>query len=249
MFDLIAKGHKPASPGDIAPLMISWGLHLLLVAGIVIPLLFVTGEIPQVPNMMAFVAASPAPPPPPPPPAAPAGPKAAAAAKPVPTSGPNAAPIEAPSEILPEKPVDAGTQGVPGGVEGGVPGGVIGGVLGGLLDAPPPPPPPVAPPAPPAPRAPVRVGGEIQTPSLVRRVEPVYPEIAVSAQMEGVVILEAVVGRDGHVEDVRVLRGIPLLDNAAKAAVMQWQYSPLLLNGKPERFILTVTVSFHLKRS
>ena len=49
-------------------------------------------------------------------------------------------------------------------------------------------------------------------------------------------------------EDVRVLRSIPLLDNAAKAAVRQWEYSPLLLNGKSERFIVTVTVSFQLKR-
>jgi protein TonB len=95
----------------------------------------------------------------------------------------------------------------------------------------------------------VRVGGEIQTPALVKRVAPVYPEIAVDAQLEGMVILEATVGRDGRVEDVRVLRSIPLLDNAAKAAVMQWEYSPLLLNGKPERFILTVTVSFRLQRN
>jgi protein TonB len=61
-----------------------------------------------------------------------------------------------------------------------------------------------------------------------------------------VVILEATVGRDGRVEEVRVLRSVPLLDNAARDAVLQWEYAPLLLNGKPERFILTVTLSFNL---
>jgi protein TonB len=130
-------------------------------------------------------------------------------------------------------------EGVAGGIEGGVPGGVVGGVVGGLPDVPPPPPPP-------APRAPVRTGGALQPPALITRVPPVYPPIAVSAKIEGVVILEATVGRDGRVEEVRVLRSVPLLDNAAKDAVLQWEYAPLLLNGKAERFILTVTLSFDL---
>lgn len=248
MFDLYSGEHKPASPGDATPLVISWGVHLVIIAAVVVPLMFVVGETPEVPSMMAFVASAPAPPPPPPPPAAPAA-TAPAAAKPVPTTGTNAAPIEAPSEIAPEPEGDMSEVGVPRGVEGGVPGGVVGGVLGGMLDAPPPPLPPAPPPPAPAPRAPIRAGGEIQAPTLLRRVPPVYPPVAVDAQMEGVVILEATVGRDGHVEDVAVLRSIPLLDKAAKEAVMQWQYAPLLLNGKPERFILTVTVSFRLQRS
>ncbi len=83
-------------------------------------------------------------------------------------------------------------------------------------------------------------------PALLERVEPEYPPIAVRAQVKGVVILEAVVGLDGRVEDVRVLRSIPLLDAAAIQAVRKWRYSPLLLNGTPERFVLTVTVSFSL---
>jgi protein TonB len=86
----------------------------------------------------------------------------------------------------------------------------------------------------------------MQPPALVRRVNPTYPDLAVRANVEGVVILEAVVDREGHVEDVRVLRSMPLLDRAALDAVRQWQYSPLLLNGKPERFVLTVVVSFRL---
>ena len=104
---------------------------------------------------------------------------------------------------------------------------------------PPPLPPPVA-------RAPVRIGGEVKAPALIGRVEPEYPPIAVRAQVQGVVILEAVVDPHGRVEDVRVLRSILLLDKAAITAVRQWRYSPLLLNGTAERFVLTVTVSFSL---
>jgi protein TonB len=160
---------------------------------------------------------------------------------------PRAAPIEPPREIVEEMHVDTGSaDGVPGGVEGGIAGGVVGGVVGGLstgLPAPPPPPPPRATPVV---REPVRVGGDLKAPALVARVEPEYPALAVRAQVQGVVILEAVVGPEGRVEEVRVLRSIPLLDNAAIAAVRQWRYSPLLLNGMPERFVVTVTVSFSL---
>jgi protein TonB len=77
-------------------------------------------------------------------------------------------------------------------------------------------------------------------------VSPDYPQIAINAKVEGVVILEATVGTDGAVRHVRVLRSSPLLDKAAVDAVKQWRYSPLQLNGRAEPFILTVTVSFNL---
>jgi protein TonB len=145
-------------------------------------------------------------------------------------------------QIAPEIPDD---EGVEGGVDGGIPGGVIGGVLGGLIDAPPPPPPP--PPAPPVTRGPVRVGGQIQQPQLLHRVEPVYPAVAVAAQLKGTVILEALVDAEGLVTDVKVLRTAGrLLDDAAREAVRQWRYSPLVLNGVRERFILTVVLQFNL---
>jgi TonB family protein len=71
--------------------------------------------------------------------------------------------------------------------------------------------------------------------------------VAVSAHLEGLVILEAVVDRDGRVAEVKVLRSAhPLLDREALLAVRQWQYTPLLLNGIKERFLVTVTLSFHL---
>ena len=90
----------------------------------------------------------------------------------------------------------------------------------------------------------MRVGGDLKAPALVERVEPEYPPLAVRAKVQGVVIFEARVDRQGRVEDVRVLRSIPLLDNAAIAAVRR--YSPSLSNGQPERFLLTVTLSFSL---
>ncbi|HVG69854.1 MAG TPA: energy transducer TonB [Vicinamibacterales bacterium] len=243
MFDLITgqTRHIPSKPG--VPILISMSAQLALVSAIVVPVLFFTGALPEVPTMMAFVAEASAPPPPPPPPPPPAakspGP---ASAKPAPSPG--AAPVEPPSTIQPERPNDEGDIGVPGGVEGGIPGGVLGGVVGGLPgDIPPPPPPP----APPPPRAPVRVGGQIQAPALVSKVDPVYPEVAVSARIRGVVILEANVDRDGHVVDVKVLRTASrLLDNAAITAVRQWQYKPLVLNGSPEPFVLTVVLTFNL---
>ena len=101
--------------------------------------------------------------------------------------------------------------GVPGGVVGGVPGGSLGGVVGGLPQAPPPPPP--------APTAPVRVGGNIKAPTKVKNISPVYPQIAQSARVQGVVIIEATISPTGKVTDARVLRSIPLLDQAALDAV------------------------------
>ena len=120
---------------------------------------------------------------------------------------------------------------------GAVPGGIVGGIVGG----PPPPPPP-----PPPPAAPVRVGGAIKPPVKTRDVAPQYPSIAQSARVQGVVIIEATIGPDGLVQDARVLRSIPLLDNAALDAVRQWEFSPTLLNGVPVPVIMTVTVNFTL---
>jgi protein TonB len=152
-------------------------------------------------------------------------------------SNPEAAPLEAPSEIAPETGITA-AEGVPGGVEGGVPGGVVGGVVGGLPEAPPPPPPPTQP---------VRVGGNIKPPTKVKNVPPTYPPIAQSARVQGVVIIEATIGTNGKVTDARVLRSIPLLDQAALDAVRQWEFTPTLLNGVPVPVIMTVTVNFTLQ--
>lgn len=106
--------------------------------------------------------------------------------------------------------------------------------------APPPPPPP------PAPGQPVRVGGAVRAPMQVRKVNPVYPPIAMSSRVQGVVILEVIIDGFGRVAEARILRSIPLLDQAAIDAVRQWEYMPTLLNGVPTPVIMTVTVQFSL---
>ena len=94
---------------------------------------------------------------------------------------------------------------------------------------------------------PVRVGAGVEAPKLVHRAEPAYPPDAVAARVEGTVVVEATVDERGQVLEVRVLRSIESLDQAAIDAVMQWRYSPLLVSGQPSRFVITVNVSFHLR--
>lgn len=117
------------------------------------------------------------------------------------------------------------------------------------------PPPPPAPPAPPAPPLPVwnegdaalRIGGAIKEPKKLRDVRPIYPPIAASARVQGVVILEVRIDEDGRVTDARVIRPVAILDQAAIDAVMQWEYEPTVLNGRPVPVIMTVTVNFSLQ--
>ena len=233
---------KPQSR-SAAPVIISiFGHALLLGLVVIIPILYATDSLPQVPSMMAFTAEMPATPPPPPPPPPPPSSKAAEPPKVLPADA-FAAPVEAPSQILPEPP-DLPVASRDGGVEGGVVGGVQGGIVGGLIAAPPPPPPP----PPPAPKL-VRIGGNIQAPQLVKRVEPTYPELALVAKVTGLVILEASVSADGIVTDVRVLRSVKFLDQAAVDAVKQWRYAPLVLNGTATPFVLSVTLNFSVKES
>jgi len=81
----------------------------------------------------------------------------------------------------------------------------------------------------------------------VRDVRPVYPADALSRKIQGIVIIEATIGSDGRVRDTRVLRSVAMLDEAALAAVRQWEYAPTLLDGKPVAVIMTVTVNFRLQ--
>jgi len=93
---------------------------------------------------------------------------------------------------------------------------------------------------------PIRVGGNIRQPAKIRDVKPVYPPIAQSAKVSGLVILEVTIGGDGTVLDARVIRSIPLLDQAALDAVRQWEFMPTLLNGAPTPLVMSVTVNFTL---
>ncbi len=109
---------------------------------------------------------------------------------------------------------------------------------------------PVPPPPPPPPgsytegSAPVRVGGNVKAPPKIRDVKPVYPDEAKAAGVQGVVIIEATIDTSGFVSDAKVLRSIPLLDQAALDAVRQWEFTPTLLDGRPVPVIMTVTVNF-----
>jgi periplasmic protein TonB len=237
-------------------LPISIAFHAVVLAAVVIVPLLTWDELPEPANgaVKAFFVEH-APPPPPPPPPPPAAPRAATTAPRVEapkidTPKPEfTAPIDVPKEIRPESgsgPATVGEvtggdpEGVEGGVEGGVKGGVVGGVKGGVEGGVPEAPPSTEPEAP----KPVRVGGQIRAPRKLRNVEPAYPEVAKQARVAGMVILEAVIGPDGKVDNVKVLRGIPLLNDAALNAVKQWVYSPTLLNGTPVPVIMTVTVNF-----
>lgn len=93
----------------------------------------------------------------------------------------------------------------------------------------------------------VHVGGNIRAPRQVKHVDPVYPEEAKAAGVQGVVVIEIRIGTKGSVVEARVLRSIPMLDQAALDAVYQWEYEPTLLNGKPVDVEITVTVNFTLK--
>jgi len=121
------------------------------------------------------------------------------------------------------------------------------------LQPPPPPPPPPPPGAPDdftalvATLQPIRVGGTVRAPVKIRDVRPVYPARAEASRVQGVVIVEAVIDQTGHVAAARVLRSIPLLDQAALDAVRQWEYQPVLLNGAPASALMTVTVNFSLQ--
>jgi TonB family protein len=91
-----------------------------------------------------------------------------------------------------------------------------------------------------------RVGGTIREPRKLKDVKPRYPEEAKDSRIQGIVILECVISKEGKVVDVRVLRSVPGLDKAAQDAVRQWLYEPTLLDGQPVPVIMTVTVNFRL---
>jgi TonB family protein len=93
----------------------------------------------------------------------------------------------------------------------------------------------------------IKVGANVQESKLIRRVEPIYPELALRARVQGRVLMTVAVNEEGFVTDVNIVAGHPLLSEAAIDAVRQWQYSPTLLNGDPVPVITTVTVIFSLR--
>jgi len=232
------------------------GQIALIGAAVVIPMLTVE-QLPLEALNTVLVAPPPPPPPPPPAPAATA-PRPAHVAIPHFDANQLTAPKTVPKTVavlpdLPQAPAEASAlAGVEGGVPGGQIGGTVGGVLGGVMGgvpslAPPPPPPPAAQPAP-APATPklLRVGGQVEAAKVISAPPPVYPVLAKDAHIGGVVTLDAIIGVDGHIENLKVLSGPPLLINAAMDAVKQWTYHPTVLNGQPFKVETQIVVTFQL---
>src|SRR5262249_34756617 len=216
---------------------------------ILIPLIY-TEALPKQ-QLLTFLVAPPPPPPPPPPPAA--LPKVVKVIPSEIDQGHLIAPKEIPKNIAmikeeemppPSAAVSGVVGGVPGGVPGGTPGGVIGGIIGSTPVAVPPPPPP---PKQEAPKR-IRVGGQVQQAKLVNRPTPLYPPIAKQARIQGTVRLEAVISKDGRIDQLRVVSGHPLLVQSALEAVKQWRYQPTFLNGDPVEVATTIDVNFTLSQ-
>jgi protein TonB len=144
--------------------------------------------------------------------------------------------------------------GVVGGVSGGVAGGAVGGVLGGIIGAvpsmapPPPPPPPAAAPKKVETLQRIRVGGAVQAAAIIKKTQPVYPALAKSARVSGVVHLAAVISKDGTIQELHSLGGPALLIQAAMDAVKTWVYHPTMLNGEPVQVETTIDVNFTLNQ-
>lgn len=96
---------------------------------------------------------------------------------------------------------------------------------------------------------PQRIGGAVMEANLLTKVDPVYPPLALSARVQGTVEFTATIDETGHVANLQLVRGHPLLVNAAREAVLQWTYRPTLLNGQPVTVITNVIVNFTLPRS
>ena len=103
-------------------------------------------------------------------------------------------------------------------------------------------------PPPAEPEGPIRVGGDVQPPVKLSAPSPQYTEIARKARIQGVVIVEAIIDKQGNVTNVKILKGLPMgLDTAAADAVKKWKFKPATLNGKPVAVIYNLTVNFRLQ--
>ena len=222
--------------------VVSFALQALLVGVLVLIPLIYTEALPKQ-QLMGYLVAPP-PPPPPPPAAAPV----AKVAKPMTEidNGQLKAPTAIPKKIamIKEDENMSNTGGVVGGVVGGVPGGQAGGVLGGVLGA-------IASAVPTAvPKAAtpqrVKVSAGVTQGLLIRKVQPTYPPLAKQARIQGTVVLQAVIGKDGSIQNLHAVSGHPMLIQSAIDAVRQWKYKPYFLNGEPVEVDTQVTVNFTL---
>jgi protein TonB len=231
------------------------GQIILITVAVILPLIY-TEVLPST-TLQSFLVAPPPPPPPPPPPAAAPPVKVVKVIPRQFDAGKLMAPKVVPKEIAVIKedelpPPSSGVAGVVGGVSGGSVGGQVGGVLGGIIGgipnaAPPPPPPP-----PPAKKVEtvqrIKVGGNVQGAMIISKPPPVYPQLAKSARVQGVVHLAAIIAKDGTIQELHSLGGPALLIQAAMEAVKRWVYKPTMLNGEPVQVETTIDVNFTLNQ-
>jgi periplasmic protein TonB len=226
-----------------ATTMVSFIFQLVLVGILVlIPLLF-TEALPKQ-QLMTFLVAPPPPPPPPPPPAA-APVKIVKQIQSDLNNGQLRTPTKIPEKVQMIKeeeapPPSMASGGVVGGVPGGVPGGQMGGVIGGIISST-----PVAVPKAVTPQR-VRVSAGVQQGLLIKKVQPPYPPLARQARIQGNVVLQALISKDGSIENLRLISGHPMLAPSALEAVKQWRYKPYFLNGEPVEVETQITVIFSL---
>ncbi|HEY7406330.1 MAG TPA: energy transducer TonB [Candidatus Angelobacter sp.] len=203
---------------------------------VLLPLIF-TEALPK--GMMTTFLVAPPPPPPPPPPAAPQIQHVQKVSEIV--DGALRTPNKIPKKVqmIKEEEAPAPSTGVVGGVVGGVPGGSTGGVIGGLIGSAAPPP-KVATPQKLKVSSGVVEGLKLNAPS------PQYPQMARIAHIQGDVVLQATISKNGTVENLHALSGHPILIQAALDAVRQWRYKPYVLNGEPVEVETTIKVQFHM---
>jgi protein TonB len=226
-----------------ATTVVSFIMQAILVGVLILIPLIYTEALPKQ-QLMTFLVAPPPPPPPPPPPAA----------TPIKVvqkvvSELNNGQLRTPTKI-PEKvqmikeeeapPPTSSIGGVVGGVPGGVPGGQMGGVIGGIISST-----PVAVPKVATPQR-VRVSQGVSQGLLIHQVKPNYPPLARQARIQGSVVLQAVIAKDGSIQGLRLVSGHPMLAPAAIEAVKQWRYKPYFLNGEPVEVETQITVNFTL---
>src|SRR5215469_745575 len=230
--------------------LISLALNLALLAGPAVAGLCFTDTINLKQYASTFLVAPPPPPPPPPAPAV-VSVKAPPAHKVFENAGKLLAPTAIPEKVAeikeaPLPPDVEGFGGVPGGVPGGVAGGSMGGVLGGVIGGVKPVATPVVPKE--VKRAPIRVGGHVREPQVIKRVEPAYPALARQTHMQGVVLIDAILDEHGNVVELKVVSGPVLLIQAALDAVRQWKYEPTYLNDEPVAVQMNIIVTFQLSQ-
>jgi len=207
---------------------------------VLIPLIF-TEALPK--GQMMFLLVAPPPPPPPPPPAAAVVQHVRVIQTDI-VNGELRTPTKIPQKVKmiqeDEAPPAMASAGVVGGVPGGIPGGQMGGVIGGIISAT-----PVAVPKIAAPQR-VRVSSGVSSGLLIRKVNPTYPPLARQARIQGTVVLQAQISKDGSIENLTLVSGHPMLAPAAIEAVKQWKYKPYLLNGEPVEVDTQVQVNLTL---